>query len=1110
MLKHERNAFVGLLRPEYHVAIKTMLFAVHQYINVEHLIEDIIDQCGFHRKDFNTIHRHLELYFSYLITHNKRVPFVLYCCKFQVDNSTKIAQYVTDCIDPDEDSAIYNIYSDPKFQNQRQNQELTSEWINKLHFQGYLKLKECHDELMRIRQKRKHSKTSTACEDPPQTSTTSQRYSSSTIMKLLEPEKNVGVIELHKILDHGFAEDYITLSYSTKEQTAPYYMLQQLINNKFIPTHSSIVNTKSDTISHNFVDHADFKSQNNDDDSYYSECDIFDEDIQELKKLFFQVLGSRKLVPRTFFFTYLRDAFSQLICKDSRGHRWSPSVLCFAQDLLVIMGYNAYEALARGLKRGQEFEPSSERCNLVLPCSSTLDHHFHTASYGEGNTKLDKDDFDKLVEKMKVIENQNFGLVQIDAVDVTPHLGINTKLGLVYGANEGPLKISDCTALAQSPNFPPKGFLAEKIVQTLYCSINGEVRIPGNFKVCTTETEQTIRDTISEFRDTYTRNIVCTVSDAGSANYKYFTSSPNELHHFCYSHHCKNMRNAINGRPKLYPVATKVGAPNLQIARHSSACISSNDNGNGCHLMKIVIQRTQATNIPLSFIVNDKDTISFEWKEKEPRNFNSGGISFYHSSNDNELSVTLLSETLHTNIGKVCVANFSNQDIAVTKISCSILQRFELNTLDEIYRQQPLEWCKIVKRSSFIKYDDQSEDVLRDVCNLQLLEKLRLLNERTNYRYLGFYKYLKAIHDLFHVYDDKNHDGTSSHNLHEVLQVLKENLDYLNEWDTVFQDVIISNKNNNFTLSGTLTKNIIIHNIKTIQKLIRIIPQDAVFDLSLLGTRSLEGFFGESRDYSKRTTVLDYHRSYSNMKIKLVKKECVYLSYNNDRKRKYCDAPSQINQQILMRMTEKQFVDFNNERKQARESVTSISYSFTDQDLICAKDLQLRCLQHRVNSIRQSYHQSRHDYRAGFATDFMETSISNYYNISLPVFHIETSEVLPNLTERLTLTDDISFTIIQTHDSLIHAQNHIAAFLLKKPVEFEIKTNHISLSNATVEVRNFNENNENASRHSEPINSFKIFVAPNQTDPFKFKLIGQFSSTTSTKLYQKQIAVIVG
>ncbi|KAG2370624.1 hypothetical protein C9374_014744 [Naegleria lovaniensis] len=372
-------------------------------------------------------------------------------------------------------------------------------------------------------------------------------------------------------------------------------------------------------------------------------------------------------------------------------------------------------------------------------------------------------------------------------------------------------------------------------------------------------------------------------------------------------------------------------------------------------------------------------------------------------------------------------------------------------------KQQPLEWCKIVKRSSFIKYDDQSEDVLRDVCNLQLLEKLRLLNERTNYRYLGFYKYLKAIHDLFHVYDDKNHDGTSSHNLHEVLQVLKENLDYLNEWDTVFQDVIISNKNNNFTLSGTLTKNIIIHNIKTIQKLIRIIPQDAVFDLSLLGTRSLEGFFGESRDYSKRTTVLDYHRSYSNMKIKLVKKECVYLSYNNDRKRKYCDAPSQINQQILMRMTEKQFVDFNNERKQARESVTSISYSFTDQDLICAKDLQLRCLQHRVNSIRQSYHQSRHDYRAGFATDFMETSISNYYNISLPVFHIETSEVLPNLTERLTLTDDISFTIIQTHDSLIHAQNHIAAFLLKKPVEFEIKTNHISLSNATVEVRNFNE-----------------------------------------------------
>ncbi|KAF0973062.1 hypothetical protein FDP41_008726 [Naegleria fowleri] len=217
----------------------------------------------------------------------------------------------------------------------------------------------------------------------------------------------------------------------------------------------------------------------------------------------------------------------------------------------------------------------------------------------------------------------------------------------------------------------------------------------------------------------------------------------------------------------------------------------------------------------------------------------------------------------------------------------------------------------------------KSEDVLRDVCNLQLLEKLRLLNERTNYRYLGFYQYLKAIHDLFHVYDDKNHDGTSSHNLHEVLQVLKENLDYLNEWDTVFQDVIISNKNNNFTLSGTLTKNIIIHNIKTIQKLIRIISQDAVFDLSLLGTRSLEGFFGESRDYSK-TTVLDYHRSYSNMKIKLVKKECVYLSYNNDRKRKYCDAPSQINEQILMRMTEKQFVDFNNERKQARESVTSI------------------------------------------------------------------------------------------------------------------------------------------------------------------------------------------
>ena len=92
-----------------------------------------------------------------------------------------------------------------------------------------------------------------------------------------------------------------------------------------------------------------------------------------LKKLFEKALASEKLVPGTLLFIYLEDCFNFLICEDARGHRWSPSVLSFAQDLLLPLGYNNYDNILRGKISKDKFKYS-----IVL---KIITYPFHLAAY---------------------------------------------------------------------------------------------------------------------------------------------------------------------------------------------------------------------------------------------------------------------------------------------------------------------------------------------------------------------------------------------------------------------------------------------------------------------------------------------------------------------------------------------------------------------------------------------------------------------------------------------------------------------------------------------------------------------------------------------------------
>ncbi|EFC38049.1 predicted protein [Naegleria gruberi] len=243
--------------------------------------------------------------------------------------------------------------------------------------------------------------------------------------------------------------------------------------------------------------------------------------------------------------------------------RWSSDMLCFAQDLLSSMGYNLYDAIGRGSIGKEKFQTNSSACNLILPCSTTLDNHFHIPNFGYGDTSIDEKEFE-LFQSSMGISNTTLGVLQVDAMDLFPCLSINTRTGFLVGAIQGLIPISQSNTITEE--IINNNFLAEKVIQTLFLDVEGKIRIPGNFQFCKSETSELIEKVVEKFKEVYTDNICCTVSDAGSANWTYFTNLKSEktFHHFCYSHLAKNIRNAIDSKPKLFPIEhRKITEPSI-------------------------------------------------------------------------------------------------------------------------------------------------------------------------------------------------------------------------------------------------------------------------------------------------------------------------------------------------------------------------------------------------------------------------------------------------------------------------------------------------------------------------------------------------------------------
>ena len=156
-----------------------------------------------------------------------------------------------------------------------------------------------------------------------------------------------------------------------------------------------------------------------------------DEDVVMLMNNITRALQMNKLQPRTFFFKYINDSMKHLLQNDIRGHRWSDTVLIFSQELLSTCGYNVYDNVIRGALAS--YFPTTKRCNLILPSSSTLDKYFHHKNEGCGDTEQDNEEFKLLIQTCKPKIKSSISILQFDAMDLNQQLSVNQKTGQVSG-----------------------------------------------------------------------------------------------------------------------------------------------------------------------------------------------------------------------------------------------------------------------------------------------------------------------------------------------------------------------------------------------------------------------------------------------------------------------------------------------------------------------------------------------------------------------------------------------------------------------------------------------------------------------------------------------------
>lgn len=261
------------------------------------------------------------------------------------------------------------------------------------------------------------------------------------------------------------------------------------------------------------------------------------------------------------------------------------------------------------------------------------------------------------------------------------------------------------------------------------------------------------------------------------------------------------------------------------------------------------------------------------------------------------------------------------------------------------------------------------------------------------------------------------------------LLILSQSLEFLDWWDDIFSDVNSTNKNNNFTIFGTFSKATIKHNLETISKLIPLIPPNTQPLLQVFGTRSLEGFFGEQRVYSKRTTVMEYIMKYSSLKFQYFKKECVKLPYTTGVKRKYTNE-----EQTDKSMDTKSFVTYLHQIKQ---QIETNHVPFTDNDCARAEHLQLLCVKYRVNSIRQTYHQLSYNNNNSDAITFTP-QMPRFNRQSLAQFTISTPRPLEFSQIQSREMEGVRLSFIMTHDSLYHIESGLPVFKLSSKIELEI------------------------------------------------------------------------
>jgi hypothetical protein len=484
----------------------------------------------------------------------------------------------------------------------------------------------------------------------------------------------------------------------------------------------------------------------------------------------------------------------------------------------------------------------------------------------------------------------------------------------------------------------------------------------------------------------------------------------------------------MNKKPKLFPLITKHICVNEKIKPN----IQNHFNlGNkNIHLIKFFLMKSPETNAKIT--VKDGDNMfSFEWCENF-KNTHSNIGNFYlnrNKTNGTQCNFSIIKNELNP---IQCLSITSSDIVTVVDFNVAILQKFSINTFDEIYQVNPAHFSKIINRSSFLNFDDQSEKVLTDVCNDGIIEEVSLLSQRYNDKYYGLLSYMKLMNKMYYSYDERvdstsdgKHIKLPKYTLTEIADRIGSVINEIEKWEYLFEDATAAIPTHQFTPIQSHTLSSLQNNKNTLEIIIN--GNYAGVDPHIFNTRSIESYFGYQRSVSKRTTALDYIRSHARMKQNTIEDESVNTPYNNKKKRKYLQESTSPQNKITT-------TEYVNKYKNSKSRFVDDDYdSFTPEQLHAAKELKYRFLEQRFNTIRQSFHQ-RSTNSSSLSTSYQNNFTR--YNINTMFEEVQLQEIQynPGTTQRF-LDLKVEFT---NDTKLKHKEMNIPCFLRNSPINLKV------------------------------------------------------------------------